>query len=294
MTTNSPDADTTAPATAITTTGRLRRFIVRTLGTLALAYVALLVTMSMLERWLVYPAPPADRSSWTPSGFDHLDVWLTAEDGVKTHGRYYRLDGAERAVLYCHGNGECVTDNHNLMVFLRDKLQASVLIFDYRGYGHSEGKPNEQGVLADARAAQNWLAKKTERKPNEVILIGRSLGGGVAVDLAAEQGASALVLQSTFTRLTDAAASSYPFLPVHWLMRNRYDSIEKIVRYEGPTIISHGSADQVIPPKQAETLYHASPSPRKRLINLGPRGHNAAQPTEYYTELLGFFEECGV
>ena len=134
------------------------------------------------------------------------------------------------AVLYCHGNGEDISFNLDLARLLRDELDAAVLLFDYRGYGKSEGKPHEAGVVADGLAAQRWLAERTGRSPRRTVLIGRSLGGGVATAVAAQQGAQALVLQSTFTRMTDAAASHYPWLPVHWLMRNRYDSLARLAR----------------------------------------------------------------
>ena len=266
----------------------------RAVRSLAIAYLVVVVAMTFLERWLVYPAPPAERADWTPLENEHEEVWLTAQDGVKTHGWFYETTAADRVVLYCHGNGECVADNHSLMRLLRDELNASVLIFDYRGYGLSQGQPHESGVIADGHAAQQWLANRTERSPEEIVLVGRSLGGGVAVALAAEQGAAALVLQSTFTRLTDAAANQFPFLPVHWVMRNRFNSIQRLADYKGPLLISHGSRDEVVPAIHAQRLLEASKSPQKRLIDLGPINHNAPQPKPYYEQLRNFLAECGV
>src|SRR5208283_3409033 len=115
----------------------------------------------------------------------------------------------------------------------------SVLVFDYRGYGKSEGKPDEPGVLADARAARTWLAQKSGVAENRVVLMGESLGGAVAVDLAAD-GARALILENTFSSMADVAAFHYPWAPVRLLMRTQFNSAAKIRSYRGPVFQSHG------------------------------------------------------
>lgn len=263
---------------------------VRLLRWVLVGYLLVVLAMTMIERWLVYPAPPVARNNWTPAGGEHEDVWIESGGGVRVHGWYYHLEGASRAVLYCHGNGEQVADNHVRMRMLRDRLDASVLIFDYRGYGKSDGKPHERGVIADGRAAQRWLAERTGRAPEGVVIVGRSLGGGVATALAAELGAEALVLESTFTRLTDAAASHYPWLPVRLVMRNRYNSLKRIAEYRGPVWISHGDRDRVVPFSHAGRLFQASPSDRKKLVELPGRGHDELPHKGYYSELRSFLD----
>lgn len=248
--------------------------------------------MSLFETRLVYPAPRVERSDWSPAtrgepGYP-VDVWFESSEGTRVHGWYYDQPEATHAVLYCHGNGEQVADNHLLMQTIRRELNAAVLIFDYRGYGKtlsSQGKrpiPNEAGLLADGVAAQRWLAERTGRKPDEVILIGRSLGGGVAAGLAAELGAGALLLQDTFTRITDAAASKYPWLPVSWIMRNRYDSVARLADYSGPLLVSHGERDRVVPFSHAKQLIEASPSKNKRFLPQPGRGHDDPLPKTYW------------
>src|SRR5690606_37452934 len=128
--------------------------------------------------------------------------------------------GASRAVvLFTHGNGGNVTTRRHVVELFRDHLHATVLVFDYRGYGRSGGNPTETGVLDDARAARRWLAGRTDVRESDIVLVGHSLGGGVAVDLAATDGARALVLECTFTNLPDVAASWVPFLPVRMVMQ---------------------------------------------------------------------------
>lgn len=268
----------------------------RSFRILAIAYLSVVFLMSFLETMLVYPTPAFERSNWNPTDSDHEEAWFLAADNseAKVHGWYFDQPGADYAVLYCHGNGEQVADNFDLMQKLRSSLNASVLVFDYRGYGKSAGKPNEAGVIADGLAAQSWLAERTNRSVDEIVIVGRSLGGGVATALAQKQGAAALILQSTFTRMTDAAAHHYPWLPVRWVMRNRFNSIDRIAEIECPLLISHGTNDEVIPYRQSLRLYETSGSAIKQHVELAGTGHNDPQPEGYYDELRDFLAKSRV
>ncbi len=151
---------------------------------------------------------------------------------------------------------------------------ASVLVFDYRGYGRSEGTPNEAGILADARAARAWLAGRAGIQADQVVLLGESLGGGVQVDLAASDGARGLILLGTFSSLPDVAAAHYPWwLPVRLLMRTRLDSLAKIGRYHGPLLQIHGDHDSIVPLACARRLFEAANEP-KELVVIGGGDHN--------------------
>jgi fermentation-respiration switch protein FrsA (DUF1100 family) len=179
-------------------------------------YLLVVLAMTFLETWLVYPVPPREDGDWQAAGLDHEDVWFESADGVRLHGWFVPNAGAKRAVLYCHGNGEHVAYNADLVAELRDALSASAFIFDYRGYGKSEGRPDEPGCIADGLAAQRWLANRVGIPTGDVVLMGRSLGGAVAVAAAARQGAHALVLESTFSRMTDVAAYHFPGCRSGW------------------------------------------------------------------------------
>jgi fermentation-respiration switch protein FrsA (DUF1100 family) len=172
------------------------------------------------------------------------------------------------------------------------RLGFSVLVFDYRGYGKSEGSPNEKGVLLDARAARAWLAKRTGVAEREIVLWGESLGGGVAVDLAARDGARGLILESTFTSLPDVAAVHFRFLPVRLLMRSRLDSLNLIGQYKGPLLLSHGTADEIIPYALGQQLFAAANEPKESVsfpggFHNGPP-HPEEQP-EFQAALERFF-----
>ena len=186
-----------------------------------------------------------------------------------------------QAVLYCHGNGEDVVVGRPIRRRSEQgKLRASVFVFDYRGYGHSEGTPNEAGCIADGCAAQEWLANKVKMDKSPIVVWGSSLGSGVAVAVAAENGARALILESSFTSMPDVAALHYPWLPVRWIMKNRYDNLSRIKNYTGSMFQSHGAADTLIPIKLAKALYDAGPE-RKRWLEF-KGGHNDAPPPHYY------------
>jgi fermentation-respiration switch protein FrsA (DUF1100 family) len=163
-----------------------------------------------------------------------------------------------------------------------------VFIVDYRGFGRSAGSPSESGIIQDARAARRWLAERAKVNEADIVLIGRSLGGAVAVQLAAEHPPRALILERTFTTLPDAAASRYPFLPTRLCMRNRFDSLLAIGRYHGPLLQSHGTSDEVIPFDLGSRLYDAALSKQKCFISIPGGRHNDPQPAGYYERLREF------
>jgi fermentation-respiration switch protein FrsA (DUF1100 family) len=249
------------------------------------------LAMMLLERWLVYPAPPRSLGNWNPAGLGHEEVWFESADGTRLHGWFVPHTHPKRAILYCHGNGEHIAFNADLAARLRDKFQASVFLFDYRGYGRSAGRPSEDGCIADGCAAQLWLAKRMAMGPQDLVIMGRSLGAGVAVALAAENGASALILENGFPSMPEIAALHYWFLPVRLVMDNRYDCVARIKRYAGPLFQTHGTLDQLIPLHMGQRLFDASPSQVKRWVAFPDLGHNDPWPEWYYDELASFLDE---
>ncbi len=255
-------------------------------------YLVVVLALMIFERWLVYPAPPVERGEWHPAGLAHEDVQFQSADGTKLHGWFVPHPNAKRAILYCHGNAEHVGDLVDLVAHLRDTLQATVFVFDYRGYGHSEGRPDEAGCIADGRAAQDWLANKLGVRPDQIVLMGRSLGGGVAVAVAAEAGAQALVLENTFPIMPDVAALHFPWLPVRWLMDNRYDSMARIQHFHGPHFQIHAVNDDLVPVALGRRLFDSAPSRDKRFMEIRGRSHNDPWPASYYTELVRFLDRA--
>jgi fermentation-respiration switch protein FrsA (DUF1100 family) len=249
------------------------------------------VIIRMIERSLVYPIPSRERGDWRPRWLRPQNVWFRAADDTKLHGWYIPHAEPKRLVIYCHGNGEHVADQANLMFRLQANLQATLFVFDYRGYGRSRGKPYEKGCIADGLAAQRWLARKEGVSTEDITVIGRSIGGGVAVAVAAEQGARALVLENTFSKMTDAAAHQYPWLPVKIVMRNRYNSLRRIKKYHGPLFQCHGTADDIVPIGLGRALFDAAPTEVKQFYEVNFARHNDSLPPNYYQALSAFLDQ---
>lgn len=243
-----------------------------------------------VERLLVYPAPAKSKGDWDPKWIEQEDVWFESADGTLLHGWFVPHPKPKQVILYSHGNSEHVGNQVNLLLRLQSMLDATVLVYDYRGYGKSKGRPTEQGLVADGLAAHKWLLARTGASADDVLVMGRSLGGGVSVAVAAERGAKALILDATFPRMVDAASYHYPWLPVKTLMLDRYDSLSRIEAYEGPLFQSHRTTDEVVPVKLARKLAERAPTATKQFFEIPYGTHNEPLPPEYYTALEGFLE----
>jgi fermentation-respiration switch protein FrsA (DUF1100 family) len=240
-----------------------------------------------LEEAIVFAPRPYPRGDWRADGPGVEDAWFESPDGLRLHGWFAEAREPRAVVLYAHGNAGNVTDRRHALHLFRDQLAASVLVFDYRGYGRSQGVPTETGVLADARAARRWLADRCGVPEGEIVLVGNSLGGGVAVDLAVQDGARGLVLENTFTSLPDVAASHVRLFPAWWVMGTRLDSLAKIPRYRGPLLQTHGDADEVVPFGLGEKLFAVANEP-KRFVRVRGGRHNDPPAPEYVAALDEF------
>ncbi|MCI0361152.1 MAG: alpha/beta hydrolase, partial [Planctomycetaceae bacterium] len=246
--------------------------------------------LAATERRSIFQPDKYPAGDWNPTAVLVQDAQFAAADGTKLHGWYVRHPQPLAHALVLHGNAGNVTLLAESLRILNRRHQLAVLALDYRGYGRSEGKPTEAGVLLDARAARRWLAEKEGIAETDVVLVGYSLGGGVAVDLAAEDGARGLVLASTFTSLPDLAEHHMSWLPMSWLMTMQMSSLEKIKRYRGPLLLSHGDADEVVPYSQGLALFQAANEP-KRLVTIRGGKHNDPQPEEYRVALDQFLAD---
>jgi fermentation-respiration switch protein FrsA (DUF1100 family) len=267
-----------------------RRRAVRAAKALVAIYLALVLMLAAFERWLVYPAPPPNGADWVAADLPHEDVTFAAADGTKLHGWYVPHPSPRAAVLFCHGNGEHVARLKPALQKLHDQFGVSIFAWDYRGYGKSEGKPTEVNLLGDARNAQLWLAQREGIRPEDIVLYGRSLGGAVTVGLAAEHPVRGMVLERTFADMVDTAAYHFPWLPVKWIMRNRFPSAERIAAYKGPLLQSHGTADRIVPFHMGKRLFDAATTANKRFFVVEGGDHNGPQPDDYYQALGEFLD----
>jgi hypothetical protein len=210
----------------------------------------------------------------TPSalGLAHEDVWLVTEDGVRIHGWYLPVREPRWVTLVSHGNAGNISHRLDRALLLQQHLASSVFLYDYRGYGASEGSPDEAGTYRDARAAYRWLVEQKHVKPDELVLFGESLGSAVAVELALERPAAALVLEAPFTSVPDVARRT-ALAPLAPFVRTRYDNLAKIPRLKMPLLVMQGDRDEVIPPALGRRLFDTAPEP-KRYYAIPGAGHN--------------------
>lgn len=263
---------------------RLRWFVA---GYLAVRLLAMIFEESLIffpSRW-----PEGD---WRPDNLAVEDAFFSAADGTRLHGWYVDHPSPCAVVLFSHGNAGNVTDRADWLRMLHQRVGARVMVYDYRGYGRSDGRPDEPGILADARAARAWLANRAEVAEQDIVLMGESLGSAVAVSLAAEDGAAGLALDGAFSSLVDVAAHHYPLPGLRWFMRTRLDSAAKIGRYRGPLLQSHGQLDTIVPLELGQRLFDAAGEP-KRLIVMPGRDHNDFPPPSYFDELRAWLESLG-
>lgn len=245
---------------------RLRRIAF----TLVAVYLTLCLAACTFQRALLYHPGGAPQLNPDRLGLEWSDVRLTTEDGESLGAWFIEAENPNGCVLLSHGNAGNLEHRLGLAATLAE-MGFSVLVYDYRGFGTSTGSPTEDGLYADGTAAYQWLLD-FGWKANEIVLWGESLGGGVATELATRFPCAKLVLDHTFSSAVDAGSYHYPWLPVNWLSRDRFESLEKLPRIHVPILIIHSPDDRVIPYEQAEQLQAAAPDRTTLLTTEG--GHN--------------------
>ena len=244
-----------------------------------------------LERHGIFQPAKYPNGDWQPTAVLVQDAEFAAVDGTKLHGWYVRHAQPKGHALLLHGNAGNVTLLAETLRLLNRRHNLAVLALDYRGFGKSEGTPSEQGLYQDARAARRWLANKEGIAESDVILMGVSIGGAVAIDLASQDGARGLVVSNTFTSLPAAAQHRLPLVPMGLILSTRMNSLAKIKEYRGHLLISHGDADEIVPFAQGQALYDACPSTSKRLFTVPGGKHSDPQPEEYRVALDEFLNQ---
>ena len=240
----------------------------------AIGYAVLAAALFFFQpRLLYFPDMPARAVEATPEdiGLDFEPLTLTTRDGEQLDAWFIPAKQSRGVLLFCHGNAGNMSHRLDSIRLFHD-LGLSVLIFDYRGYGRSSGRPTEQGTYLDVDAAWDYLVEKRRILPTQIILFGRSLGAAIAADLASRQDAAAVILESAFTSVPDIAATLYPWLPVRWLSRFRYDTLKKLAAIHRPVLIVHSRDDEIIPFANGERLFAAANDPKQLLKLRG--GHN--------------------
>jgi uncharacterized protein len=265
--------------------------IVASFTILVAAYVALVLYVYVGQSGKMYlPDLPTRELRASPADIDlpYDNVWLRTEDGLKLHGWYVPAEHERAAVLYFHGNSGNISQRLESIQIFHD-LQLSVLLFDYRGFGQSEGRPSEQGTQRDALAAWSYLVQQRRVAPQRLVFLGRSLGAAMAAWLATQRAAAALVVESTFTSVPDLAAEFYWWLPARRLARYEYATRKYLTAVHCPVLVAHSPEDEIIPYRHGEALFAAALEPKQWLQLHGGHENGFMQSGEHYIRGLDRF-----
>ena len=245
---------------------RLKGITVAILGVVLLVFVL----GRLVDRMIFHPDPGIDIRP-EDLGVRAEEVRITTADGVRIHGFFLPWPGASRAILFLHGNaGNASHRLPNAAELV--KLGSHVLLLDYRGYGLSEGSPDEAGVYADARAGLAHLISDVGIPERRTVVFGRSLGGAVAVDLVQDRAVAGLILESTFPSVAAMAGEIFGVF-LGRLAPVRFNSEQKIARLRAPLLFFHGDRDEIVPYELGQRLFHAAPEP-KEFETIRGAGHN--------------------
>jgi fermentation-respiration switch protein FrsA (DUF1100 family) len=252
----------------------LRQMWTSLITVILLSYLGLVLLVYFSQSGLLFlPDLPGRELTATPAdiGLGFESVTIPAPDNETLHGWYVPAPDARGSLLFFHGNAGNIS--HRLdSIAIFHRLGLNVLIFDYRGYGRSSGSPSEQGTYRDGSAAWRYLTAQRGIPPGEILLFGRSLGGSVATWLATQVEPAGLIVESAFTSVPDMGSELYPWLPVRWLSRLKYDSESIIGSVGTPVLIVHSREDEIIPFHHGQALFQAAAEPKAMLEIWG--GHN--------------------
>jgi fermentation-respiration switch protein FrsA (DUF1100 family) len=224
-------------------------------------------------------------------GLQYETLQIDTADGVRLHGWWMPHASPRAQVIYWHGNGGNLALWLDVLADLRQR-GFSVLAVDYRGYGDSEGSPSEQGIYADAEAANAYFREHLRRADTPTIYWGRSLGAAVASRAAAQDQPDALILESPFPDVRFLFRRNPIMLPLAYLGSYRFPTAEHLERYQGPLLVIHGDADSIIPFAAGQRVFESAATPRKTFAVLKGADHNDmhARHPEYWPAVERFVD----
>jgi len=257
----------------------------------ATAYAGIfLLVFFRQSKYVYYPGRAVDGTP-ADARMAYEDVSLRTQDGETLNGWYVpATTNRETApvLLDCHGNAGDIGDRVGSVQTFHN-MGLNVLIFDYRGFGRSTGKPTEQGTYMDAMAAWDYLTKQKGFATNQVIVFGRSLGGSIAAWLAAQVQPGALVTESAFTSAPDMARRMFPYLPCRLLCRFKYDTLSHVKKIRCPVLIAHSRNDEMIPFENGRRLFEAANEPKVFVEMCGEHNSGGLDVNPDYQQVLSTF-----
>jgi pimeloyl-ACP methyl ester carboxylesterase len=266
--------------------------IIKFLLALVLFYIAAMIAIYFAQALFIYaPQMPTRDLVATPAdiGLDYEELTLTTADHEKINAWYIPSSSSKtkpaKTVLFFHGNAGNIS--HRLeTIKIYNNLNLNFLIIDYRGFGLSTGKPSEKGTYADANAAWKYLIEERKLQSQDIIIAGRSLGGAIAVELAKAVSPAMLIIESTFTSMTDVSAVHYPFMPTSLIVKHEYETIQKLKDIDCPIVIAHSQKDEVIPYEHSQRNFAVANDPKQFIELHGGHGSGFLMSKELYIQGL--------
>lgn len=276
-----------------------QKFLLPLLRIVVFAYIGLAIALYLGQSNLVYM--PSQELIDTPAtiGLKFEDIQITTKDNINLNTWFVPAKDNDQigkgVILFCHGNGGNISNRISYLPIFKE-LGLATFLFDYRGYGKSEGKPSEEGTYNDVEAAWQYLTQERKISPKNIIVYGESLGGAIASYIAQttvqqnpKNTAGGLILASTFTSISDRASELYPFLPIRLLSRFSYNSIERLPTIKIPVLIIHSTDDEIIPFHHGDRNFQAANEPKTLVKLSGDHNGGFLDSIETYRNGLNVF-----
>ncbi len=244
------------------------------------------------NRMIFHPNPSVDATP-QQAGLEFEDIFFTARDGVRLNGWFIPHPEARSTLVWFHGNAGNIGHRVENIKWLHDRVPVNIFIFDYRGYGRSQGFPSEKGTYLDGEAALELMRKKLGGDgAQKLVFFGRSLGAAIAAEMATRFESQGLILESPFISIAEMARVLFPYLPIGPFLRTRYDVRATIKKIKVPLLVLHGDRDEIIPFEHGKLVFEAAPLP-KRFFAITGAGHNdtvVVGGESYFEQLRQFID----
>jgi len=254
-------------------------------------YVAISAYVYIFQsRYLYFPNIPTRELQTTPAdiGYDYDDVTIRTADDQELNGWFIQRDTPRGTVLFFHGNAGNISHRLDSIAFWHQQ-GFEVFIFDYRGYGRSNGTPSEAGTYQDGRAAWEYLLNERGADPKKIVIFGRSLGAAIAARTASENSPGALILESVFSSVADMGRRYYPWLLVRWITRLHYDTAALVSQIDSPILVIHSRDDEIIPFDQGRKVFEQARQPKEFLEIIGDHNGGFILSGSLYRDGVGSF-----
>ena len=257
-------------------------------------YLVILFILTVFQRKIIYYPYKLDKRFEFPMYVPQLEeVFITCEDGCTINGLFAPGREERPVILMFHGNAGNITHRDFLLQGF-NRLGYPVLLIDYHGYGKSKGTPSESNLYLDGEASLKWLLEEKNIKPEQIVIFAKSLGSGVAAEVATKNSFKGLILETPFSSIASVARSHFPYncFPVGLLIIDKYDTISKIGEIHCPLLFIHGTRDMIVDKKESERLFEKANMPKEMYLIEGA-DHNDVQfiePQKYWDKVSNWLD----